>query len=499
MRLDADLHSIQEVRDSLTEANAAQKKLERLTQRQIDEIVRAMANAADAEAERLGAMAVEETGYGKPADKAAKNRFVARSVYEAIKDMPTVGIIRKDESTKVWEVAQPVGVIAAIIPSTNPTSTVIFKCLIALKARNAIVISPHPAAFECCREAARAMRLAAEEAGAPEGLIHCLSRPTLEASEELMRHPLTDLILATGGAGMVKAAYSSGKPAYGVGPGNVPVYVHSSADLPRAVRQIVQSKTFDWGTICASEQAIVVDRRIKVQLAEELKRHGAHFLSGTDKIKVASVILEGSGRSLNPRVVGKSPQAIAAMAAIEVPSDARLLIAEENEVGLAAPWSVEKLSPLLALYTVNDWEEGCRRCMELLELGGLGHTVGIHCEETAIIEAFGLEKPASRIIVNAGTTFGGIGAVTGLQPSMTLGCGAYGNNITSDNIGPQHLLNIKRVAFGIREMPDSEAESAYELASERAARTLAERGGPPISRDEVRRIVQAVLAELQVQ
>ncbi|TJY43953.1 acetaldehyde dehydrogenase (acetylating) [Cohnella pontilimi] len=496
MKLDADLQAVQEVRDFLREAKAAQKQLETMTQSQIDDIVAAMAKAAEDEAERLGSLAAEETGYGKAADKKTKNLFVAKDVYAAIKDMRTVGIIRKDDSNKVWEIAQPFGIVAGIIPSTNPTSTVIFKCLISIKARNAIVISPHPSALRCSQESARVMRQAAEKAGAPPGLIHCISRPSIEASQELMKHKLTDVILATGGTAMVKAAYSSGKPAYGVGPGNVPVYVHKSADIAKAVRQILQSKTFDYGTICASEQAVVVDKTVKSQLVEELKRQGAYFLNEQDKQKIGSVVLIGKG--LNPKIVGKSPQVIAGMAGVSVPGDARVLIAEETDVGLEYPFSVEKLSPLLALYTVNDWQEGCRRCIELLELGGLGHTLGIHCEDMQVIEAFGLEKPASRIVVNSGTTFGGIGATTGIQPSMTLGCGSFGNNITSDNIGPQHLLNIKRVAFGIREMettPDQKAAHAVD----RTVQAIESRGELGITRDEVMQIVKSVLSELQSQ
>ncbi len=437
MKLDSDLQAIQEVRHFLQEAKAAQKQLEKMTQSQIDAIVAAMAQAAESEAERLGALAVEETGFGKVADKKAKNLFVARDVYSAIKDMQTVGIIRKDDVKQVWEIAQPVGIVAAIIPSTNPTSTVLFKCMISLKSRNAIVISPHPSALRCSQESAAVMRAAAEKAGAPPGLIHCLSFPSLEASGELMKHKLTDLILATGGTAMVKAAYSSGKPAYGVGPGNVPVYIHQSANIPRAVSLILQSKTFDYGTICASEQALVVDQAVKDELVAELKRQGAYFLNAEEKEKVGSILTIGKG--MNPNVVGRSPQVIAGKAGITVPEDARVLVAEESEVGHAYPFSMEKLSPVLALYTVSDWQEGCQRCIDLLELGGLGHTLGIHGEDLSIIEAFGLEKPASRIVVNTGTTFGGIGATTGIMPSMTLGCGSYGNNITSDNIGPQHL------------------------------------------------------------
>ncbi|MCM3271986.1 acetaldehyde dehydrogenase (acetylating) [Paenibacillus elgii] len=496
MKLDADLQAIQEVRSLLQEAGQAQKLLEKMTQSQIDDIVAAMARAAEAEAVRLAEMAVEETGYGKVADKTAKNLFVARNVYGSMKDMKTVGIVRKDDERKVWEVAQPVGVVAAIIPSTNPTSTVMFKCMIALKARNAIVISPHPSALRCSLEAAKVMRQAAEKAGAPAGLIHCLSKPSVEASNELMRHKRTDVILATGGTAMVKAAYSSGKPAYGVGPGNVPVYVHHSANLSRAVSLILQSKTFDYGTICASEQAIVADASIKPQLVEELKRQGAYFLDEEQKRKVGSILTIGKG--LNPKVVGRSPQVIAEMAGFTVPPEARVLIAEETGVGHAYPFSVEKLSPVLALYTVKDWLEGCSRCMELLELGGLGHTLGIHCENESVIEAFGLEKPASRIVVNSGTTFGGIGATTGITPSFTLGCGSFGNNITSDNIGPQHLLNIKRVAFGIREMDIAPtAAQAVERTMEKLQPEAS--GNPGISREDVLQIVRSVLSELQLE
>jgi acetaldehyde dehydrogenase (acetylating) len=493
MKLDSDLQAIQEVRHFLQEAKAAQKQLEKMTQSQIDAIVAAMATAAESEAERLGVMAVEETGFGKVADKKAKNLFVARDVYSAIKDMQTVGIIRKDDVKQVWEIAQPVGIVAAIIPSTNPTSTVLFKCLISLKSRNAIVISPHPSALRCSQESAAVMRAAAEKAGAPSGLIHCLTVPSLEASGELMRHKLTDLILATGGTGMVKAAYSSGKPAYGVGPGNVPVYIHRSANITRAVSLILQSKTFDYGTICASEQAIVVDQAVKAELVAELKRQGAYFLNNEEKQKVGSILTNGKG--MNPNMVGRSPQVIAGKAGITVPEDARVLIAEESEVGHEYPFSMEKLSPVLALYTVSDWQEGCRRCIQLLELGGLGHTLGIHAEDLSIIEAFGLKKPASRIVVNTGTTFGGIGATTGIMPSMTLGCGSYGNNITSDNIGPQHLLNIKRVAFGIKEI---RAEPDINRVVALVAGSLENSNKLGITRDEVAQIIKSVLSDMQL-
>jgi acetaldehyde dehydrogenase (acetylating) len=494
MNLDKDLQSIQEVRDHLKSARIAQKALELMSQEQIDHIVREMASAGERHAERLGKLAVEETGFGKAVDKRTKNIFASKFVHEHIKDMQTVGIINRDEQNKVWEVAQPVGVVAGIIPSTNPTSTIIFKALIAVKSRNAIVFSPHPSAKNCCIETTRVLMEAAKDAGAPEDILYCLSEPTMEASKELMTHRLTDVILATGGTGMIKAAYSSGKPAFGVGPGNVPVYVHTSAAADTAAEHIMQSKTFDNGTICASEQAIITDASVKEKLLKELVKRGAYVLNAEEKQKVASIIL--SGGALNPGIVGKSAQVIAQLADIRIPAEAQVLIAEESEVGKAWPFSVEKLSPLLALYTVKDWREGCQICIRLLELGGLGHTLGLHCEDRKIIEAFALEKPASRIVVNSGTTFGGIGATTGIPPSMTLGCGSFGNNITSDNIGPKHLLNIKRVAFGIRDLKEVSAEAdtivVDAVNSEVKAQEL------PINREEVMLIVKKVLQELKL-
>jgi len=458
-----DLQSIQEVRDYLEQAKSAQKIIAKMTQAEIDQIVESMANAARDEAERLAVMAVEETGFGNVPDKVTKNLFAANDVYNAIKDMKTVGIIRRDEQNRLWEVAHPVGVVAGIVPSTNPTSTVIFKALIAVKARNAIVFSPHPAAAKCTAEAAKIMQEAAERAGAPKGLISCITQPTLPATNELMKHKFTNVILATGGSAMVRAAYSSGKPAYGVGPGNVPVYIHESANIEKTVQLIVQSKTFDNGTICASEQALLVDQSIKEQVVSELKKQGAYFLNDDEKQKVESVIMVNG--ALNAKIVGKTPQVIAEMAGIEIPSDAKVLVAEETNVGKEYPFSIEKLSTILAFYTVKDMEEASHIAEELLNLGGLGHTLGIHAEDEKVVEVFTIDKPVSRVIVNTGTTFGGIGATVAIQPSLTLGCGSFGNNITSDNIGPQHLMNIKRVAYGIREMPSAGTQSKEEVGS----------------------------------
>ncbi|REJ24925.1 MAG: acetaldehyde dehydrogenase (acetylating) [Bacillaceae bacterium] len=462
MLRDIDLQSIQEVRNYLEEAKTAQKIMAKMTQSEIDHIVESMVKAAREEAERLAAMAVEETGFGNVPDKTVKNLFAANDVYNSIKDVKTVGIIRRDEENRVWEVAQPVGIVAGIVPSTNPTSTVIFKSLIAVKAGNAIIFSPHPAAAKCTTEAARIMQEAAERAGAPKGLILCITQPTLAATNELMKHKLTDVILATGGPGLVRAAYSSGKPAYGVGPGNVPVYIHESANIEKAVELIIESKTFDYGTICASEQALLVDESIKEKVVAEMTKQGAYFLNEEEKRKVESIILVNGG--LNAKIVGKSPQVIGEMAGIEVPSEAKVIVAEETGVGKEYPFSIEKLSPTLAFYTVKDMQAASELAQKLLDAGGLGHTVGIHAEDEKVIEAYTIDKPAGRIIVNAGTTFGAIGATVNVKPSLTLGCGAIGNNVTSDNVTVNHLFNIKRVAFGVRQMPKKEESAKNEPA-----------------------------------
>ncbi|MEK4179215.1 acetaldehyde dehydrogenase (acetylating) [Aeribacillus sp. FSL K6-1121] len=462
MLRDIDLQSIQEVRNYLEEAKTAQKIMAKMNQSEIDHIVESMVKAAREEAERLAAMAVEETGFGNVPDKTVKNLFAANDVYNSIKDVKTVGIIRRDEENRVWEVAQPVGIVAGIVPSTNPTSTVIFKSLIAVKAGNAIIFSPHPAAAKCTTEAARIMQEAAERAGAPKGLILCITQPTLAATNELMKHKLTDVILATGGPGLVRAAYSSGKPAYGVGPGNVPVYIHESANIEKAVELIIESKTFDYGTICASEQALLVDESIKEKVVAEMTKQGAYFLNEEEKRKVESIILVNGG--LNAKIVGKSPQVIGEMAGIEVPSEAKVIVAEETGVGKEYPFSIEKLSPTLAFYTVKDMQAASELAQKLLDAGGLGHTVGIHAEDEKVIEAYTIDKPAGRIIVNAGTTFGAIGATVNVKPSLTLGCGAIGNNVTSDNVTVNHLFNIKRVAFGVRQMPKKEESAQNEPA-----------------------------------
>jgi acetaldehyde dehydrogenase (acetylating) len=454
MELDRDLASIQEVRDLLKQAQKAQDLLKSFTREQVEKVVDALRIAGEAEACRLAAMAVNETGMGNYEDKCFKNFFAARYVYEYMKDMKTVGIIRKDETNKIWEIAEPVGVIAGIVPTTNPTSTIIYKSMIALKARNAIVFSPHPTAVHCTAEAARVMNKAAVAAGAPEGVIGCLTNISLGATQELMKNSITKMILATGGSGLVKAAYSSGKPALGVGPGNVPAFVERSADIANAAKCIVTGKSFDNGTICASEQSIVVESCIAAELKNQLKRQGAYFLDQDEAEKVSEIaILPNASHGMNPKIVGRNPQAIAALAGIKVPDNAKCLVASLNGVGPQWPLSYEKLSTILGFYEVKDWQEGCERCIELLENGGIGHSLAIHSNNQEIIEEFAMRKPIFRILVNTPSALGGVGATTGLAPSFTLGCGTWGGSSVSENVTPLHLINTKRVAWHLR-MPE---------------------------------------------
>lgn len=450
MRIDPDLLAIQEVRLLVEKASAAQAVMRTFSQEKVDYIVKCMAEAGEEASEWLAKLAVEETGIGVWQDKVVKNLLATRTVYEFIKDIKTVGVVYHLKDKKVIEIAEPVGVIAGLIPTTNPTSTAMYKCLIALKARNAIVLSPHPRAARCTWEAAEVMHRAAVKAGAPEGIIGCIKTPTMEATNELMHHKLVSLILATGGSDMVRAAYSSGKPAYGVGPGNVPAYIEKTADVEQAVRYIVQSKTFDNGTICASEQAIIVDDCIRDKVVAELKKHGAYFLSPDEIEAVSRLVILPSG-AVNPKVVGQAATKIAQMAGINVPEGTRLLVAELEGVGKEYPLSREKLSPVIAFYSVPGWEKACEICMQMLAFGGMGHTLAIHTKNEEIIMEFAMKKPAFRILVNTPASHGAVGATTGLDPALTLGCGTWGGSATADNIGPRHLLNIKRVAYGLRE------------------------------------------------
>ena len=447
---DRDLESIQEARQLGRAAVEAQRQLEGCTQEQIDAIVEEMAAAGLAHSEHLAELAHDETGFGNVPDKVFKNNFVLKDVVEAMRGMRTVGVLREDREHGVREIAEPVGVVAGIIPSTNPTSTAFFKCLIALKARCGIVLSPHPTAAQCVKASAEVMASAAHKAGAPNGIIGCMSSVTMQGTKELMHGRETDIILATGGIGLVTAAYSAGKPAYGVGPGNVPAYIEETANVPKAVRDVISGTTFDNGTLCSSEQAIVCDRIIKDEVLEQARANGGHLLTPDECDRLAAVLI--TDRLLvNTDYVGRPATTIANAAGIKVPDKTRVLICPVGGVGKKYPLSHEKLSPVLAFYVVDDWQEGCQRCTELLRFGGMGHTMVIHSGNDDIVLEFGLRKPAHRILVNTVAALGAVGHTTHLFPSMTLGCGSWGNNITSDNIGPQHLLNVKRLAYETRE------------------------------------------------
>ncbi len=446
MSLDADLQSVQEVRDTLQKVKEAQLEFRGYSQEQVDRIVQAMAEAGFAAAARLGRLASEETGFGKAEDKQKKNEFATRRIWESIATLKTVGIIDEDPARKVIRIAEPMGIVAALIPSTNPTSTVLFKAIISVKARNGIVASPHPRAVRCTIEAMNVMRDAAEKAGAPRNLMVCLSSSTPEGTDELMRHKLTSVILATGSHAMVRAAYSSGKPAYGVGAGNVPAFVERTANIRKAVADVISAKLFDYGVLCSTESALVCDAPVKRAVVEECMRRGGHFVAGDDKARLSGLMFDARG-AINPAIVGKSAAFIAQRAGITIPANIGVLIAELDGVGRDYPLSREKLSPVLAFYTVDGWREACHRCMELLEFGGIGHSMVIHSADREIIMKFALEKPAFRIMVNTQGALGAAGYTTGLDPSLTLGPGTLGGSIVSDNVTARHLLNIKRLAF----------------------------------------------------
>src|SRR5918911_1435597 len=506
MSVDKDLVSVQQARDLVEAAHRAQVELAGFDQAKIDRICEAMARAALREAARLGAMAVEETGYGIPVDKQEKNRFAAEDVWNYFKRLRTVGVV--SESKDVMEIASPRGVVAAIIPSTNPTSTAIFKCLIAIKSRNAIVLSPHPSAARCINETVKVMREAAVKEGLPAESIACMTTSTIEGTEALMKHKKTAVILATGGIGLVRAAYSSGKPAFGVGPGNVPVFVERTANVAKAVQDILTGKTFDNGTICASEQAVVCDAPVEREVREQFRVQGGHFLSPSEADQLAKVVATPQ-RSLNPAIVGRSVEFIAKLAGLSVPPGTRCLLADVGGVGRDYPLSMEKLSPLLAFYVEDGIEKGAARCFEILSYGGMVHTAGVHTRSREAAVAYGKEMPASRVCVNTPTTHGAIGFSTALPPSMTLGCGSWGGNVTSDNVSPLHLMDIKRVAFETRPvaskrpavgahsraMPTTTQPEPAINASRPAA--PAATTAPKISRDEIAAIVDRFLANRQ--
>lgn len=448
--VDRDLLSIQEARSLVRGARKAQAQFIQLGQDRVDAVVRAVAEAAAAQAEPLGALAVEETGFGKVQDKKAKNILASSTLFEAVKDMKTIGVLREDTAKKIVEIAMPMGVIAGIIPSTNPTSTTLYKSIIALKSGNAIVFTPHPSARKCIGKTVGIIREALARCGVSEDLVSVMSVPTIEGSHELMK--IVDLILATGGPAMVKAAYSSGTPALGVGAGNVPAFIERSADIGDAVTKIFASKTFDNGTVCASEQSVITEAVIADTVKATLIAQGAYFLEG-EKLEKVKRVMERPNGAMNPDIVGRDAAHIARIAGIEIPAGTRLLVSDEKGVGPRYPFSKEKLTALLAYYVVNDWKEACELCHALLENGGIGHSLAIHSRNEEVIREFGMKKPVSRLLVNTPSTQGAVGISTGLFPSFTLGCGTVGGSSTSDNVTPLNLMNIRRVAYDLGNAP----------------------------------------------
>ena len=450
---DKDLLSVQEVRDLVEKAKKAQQEFAQKSQEEVDAIVKSVAEAGVRNAKRLAKMAHEETGFGIEADKVIKNVFGSRGVYEAIKDMKTIGVLEVDEEKKTKKSAIPVGIVAGLIPSTNPTSTAFYKSEIALKGGNAIIFSPHPNAKNCIVEAVKVIRTAIAEAGGNEDLVSVITIPTIQATDMLMKHPDVAMILATGGSAMVRAAYSSGTPAIGVGPGNGPAYIEKTADVALAVKRIMDSKTFDNGTICASEQSVMCDCDMEPAVRVEMEKQGAYFLNDEQIAKLGKFILRANG-TMNPQIVGKSAQVIADLAEIEIPEGTRVLVAKETGIGFGHPYSNEKLAPILGFYTAENYVEICELAQKILHYEGAGHTFSMHTKDPKIVDYFAARIPASRIMVNTPSALGGIGASTGMLPALTLGCGAIGGSATSENVGPQHLINVRVVAEGLLEMDE---------------------------------------------
>lgn len=460
MELDKDLAARQEARTLAAAAQTAQQSLAQMPQEKLDAIVEAIAKAFEAESMMLADLAVRETGFGNVDDKVTKNRFASRTLAQTIRGMKTVGLLSENPRDKLWEIGVPVGVIAAIVPSTNPTSTVCYKAMIALKAGNSIVFSPHPKALSCTRKAAEIVARAAEQAGAPKGSVACLSIPSLQGCQELMQGKQVNLILATGGPAMVKSAYSSGKPAIGVGAGNGPAYIHHSADVAKALACIARSKTFDNGTVCASEQSIIVEKPMEDKVRREGEKQGFFFMDGEQAGKLGKLLFRPNG-TLNPDIVGRSAGKLAEMAGFSVPQGTKVLVAREEEAGPSRPYSMEKLCPVLAFYVMENEDAVLNMCIKILVHEGSGHTFAMHAEDREVIRRFAEKIPVSRFLVNTPAALGGIGATTGLFPALTLGCGAVGGSSSSNNISPMDLINIRRVAWNTEETP---AKSAPEIA-----------------------------------
>lgn len=452
--MDDDLKSVAAARRCAESAFDAYQRFLGTDPQQIDAMVDAMARAIETEAKRLGELAVEETGYGNVEDKRVKNLFNALSVADYLRDITALGVLWRDDAAKVAAIGEPMGVVAALIPVTNPTSTIIFKVLSAVKAGNAIVCAPHPRGVACGIETVRIMADAAEQLGAPKGLIQCLDHVTIQGTAELMKHRRTSVVMATGGPAMVRAAYSSGKPTLAVGAGNVPCYVHASkaGDIGEVAEQVITSKSFDYGTACVSEQAVIADRKIARELRHELKLRGAYFCTPAESDRLAKVIFRGK-QMMDPENVGQSPQALATKAGFSIPPKTRCLVSEETEIGWQRPLSAEKLNPVLAFYEANDTEHGIELSHDIARFEGWGHSSVIHCDDPQVVARFS-SVPTGRVLVNTPAIMGGMGYSTDLEPSFMLGTGTWSGSITSDNVTALHLINIKRVAYENRPWRD---------------------------------------------
>ena len=471
MNIDKDLAARQEARLLCRQARAAQLSLRKFPQEKLDKIVENIARRFAAEAADLAEMAVRETGFGNQKDKETKNLFASKTLANSVKDMKTVGILREIPEKRLWEIGVPMGVIAAIVPSTNPTSTVCYKAIVSIKAGNTIVFSPHPKALDCTLRAACIVAAAAEEAGAPPGTVSCLSLASMAGCQELMSAPEVNLILATGGPAMVKAAYSSGKPAIGVGAGNGPAYIHRSADISKALERIARSKTFDYGTVCASEQSIIVEKSLEDAVRREGARQGYYFMSTDEAGKLAKLLFRPTG-ALNPEIVGRKATDLAEKAGFSVPENTKILVAREQEAGPTRPYSMEKLCPVLAFFVMDSEDAILEKAVEVLTHEGAGHTFAIHAEDRSVVEKFALQIPVSRFLVNTPAALGGIGATTGLFPALTLGCGAVGGSSSSNNISPMDLINIRRVAWDTGETPAKADPDLVEILTQKLLERL---------------------------
>ncbi len=452
--MDDDLKSIAAARRCADTAFEAYRQFLGTDPAHVDAIVEAMSAAVIPECGRLGRMAAEETGYGNADHKRMKDLMNARGVADWLRDVTTLGMLWRDDATKVAAFGEPMGVVAALIPVTNPTSTVIFKVLSAVKAGNAIVCAPHPRGVKCGNEVVRIMAGVAQQMGAPKGLIQCLDHVTIQGTAELMKHRRTSVIMATGGPGMVKAAYSSGKPTLAVGAGNVPCYVHKSMarDLGEVAEMIVASKSFDYGTACVSEQAVIADPEIAREMRAALKLAGCYFCTPAEADRLAGVIFLGR-RAMNPERVGQSPQRLAELAGFSIPPRTKCLVSEESEIGWQRPLSAEKLNPVLAFYEANNSDHGIELAHAIARFEGWGHSSVVHSHDPQIVAKFAT-VPTGRVLVNVPAIHGGAGFATDLEPSFMLGTGTWSGSITSDNVTALHLINIKRVAYANRPWRD---------------------------------------------